>query len=171
MKNKLRINLILFVALVCFQSSGYSQRLEEWSCLIPLKSTRLEVEKILGKPHDVFDTYGRYDTPYGRYSVWYASGRCQKKVEGRDWNVEAGIMTSLLVYPNKVNLLNDYLHNISDYEKRDAPGGYSSFLYLNKDESIIYQTKVRPEGSEFVSAISLEPGNSKDKLLCNNINH
>lgn len=160
-----RYCLWLITMFFCYQGFLFGQK-EEWSCLMPLKSTRAEVEKILGKPDKFFDTYGRYDTSYGRYSVWYATGHCQKKVEGQDWNVDAGIMTSLFVYPNKVNLIDQYLSNLKDYERRESPGGYSRFLYLSKDESLIYETIKRPDSSEFIYAISLEPGKDKEKLLC-----
>lgn len=161
----LKIFSLMLVMVFLTPAFIFAQR-EEWSCLIPLKSTRAEVERILGKPAKYFDTSGGYETSYGKYSVWYATGRCSKKVEGRDWNVDAGIMTNLLVYPKRVDLIDQYLSNLQDYERRESPGGYSRFLYLSKDESLIYQTIKRPDSTEFIYAIALEPGKDKENLLC-----
>lgn len=143
----------------------FGQR-EEWSCFFPLKSTRDEIERVLGKPDKYFISYGTYETKSAKYSVWYASGHCSGNVEGRDWNVSAGRMTNVTISPKQINIINDYVSNLQDFRRQESPGGYSRFLYLSKDETLIYKTIRKSDSSEIIETISIEPGKSKENLLC-----
>jgi hypothetical protein len=49
---------------------------KEWRGIVPLKSTRADVERLLGKPNRL----GRYDIQKQRVIIWYSEGPC----EGRD---------------------------------------------------------------------------------------
>ena len=60
-----------------------------WRNFVALESSRENVETILGKPDNYFETYGTYETEDGRFSVWYTKGGCHKGIEGLQWNVSA----------------------------------------------------------------------------------
>lgn len=142
----------------------------EWDSFVPLKSTRSEVEKILGKPTYFSETFGSYETKNGKYFVWYASGNCQKNTDEREWNVSAGILMLVAVRPSRAELIEKYLLNPDQFARTESPGGYSRFQYSAVDESIIYETIRRPDSSEIVSYISIEPGKRYEKLLCKSTN-
>ena len=71
MKNKVIIVYlwVVIVGTVATTFEIYSQAPAEWSSLIPLESTREDVERILGSPLKQFDTFGMYDTKAGKYMV------------------------------------------------------------------------------------------------------
>lgn len=102
----------------------------EWRQLVPLKSTRAEVEKILGKPDQSFDSYALYRTPNGQFSVWYSLGGCKHKIEGRQWDVAKGLMTSLSVYVVEAWPMTKYVRNVSDFRRTVMP--YNRVLYASR---------------------------------------
>lgn len=138
----------------------------DWRNLVPLESNKAEVEKVLGKPDKYFKTYGNYKTEIGQFSVWYSKGSCRKKVEGLQWNVPPGRMTRLVVYPNKARPLMFYLTNEKDFVRQESPGGYSRYQYLSPDESIVFETILRGDKSEYVESIELQPGKHKEVFRC-----
>jgi hypothetical protein len=135
----------------------------EWRQLVPLKSTRAEVDKILGKPDQSFDSYALYRTPKGRFSVWYSLGGCKQKIEGRQWDVAKGLMTSLSVYVDEGWPLTKYVQNPSDFRRTVMP--YNRVLYASSDESLIFETINPGDREEWVSMIAVDPTKEQDKLL------
>ena len=138
---------------------------QEWSSLIPLVSTRSDVERILGKPKESFENFGRYETQLGKYNVWYASGNCRRS-EGRDWNVPSNKMILLHFSPKKTVPIEKYLSDVGSFLRTESPGGYSRYLYTSRDESVIYTTIKSPDSSEIIDRIWLEPGKLGEHLRC-----
>jgi hypothetical protein len=138
----------------------------EWMKLVPLESDRNEVEKILGQPAYYSDNFGAYKTKVGNFSVWYSKGKCQKGVQGLQWNVSPGKMTGLLVHLNEPRSLDHYVSDVKTLAKTPAPGGYSRYLYTSHDESFVYETVMRKDNTEFVYTIELRPTKGQQKFLC-----
>jgi hypothetical protein len=159
--------IILGIFILILVVPIYSQN-QDWRRLIALESTREEVEKILGKSDKYFETYGTYHTATGKFAVWYSKGGCHKNVEGLQYNVPARKMTRLLVYLDKSLSLETYISNIKEYEKQESPGGSSRYLYTSPDETTIYQTIMKKDGTEFVYTIEIQPSKNKQQLLCKN---
>lgn len=150
----------LMVTVICLGQSWAP----EWRKLTPLKSTRIEVEKILGKPEQSFDSYAIYKNANGRFSVWYSLGGCEHKIEGRQWNVPRGLMTSLSVFVNESRPFTRYVPNVADFRRVEMP--YNRIVYVSSDESLV-STTIKPSNqNEFVYAIDLDPTKEQEKLLC-----
>lgn len=146
--------LFVLMANACFAQS--------WMKLVPLESTREEVEKILGEPDSSFPTYATYRTDSGNFHVWFSTGECQKNFEGRQYKVRANVMTHLSVYLN-APLLKSVISNLSDYTRQENFNS-TGYLYISKDESITYETFMEPER---VKSIDLMPGRVKtEEFLC-----
>jgi len=69
-------NLLAGVFLLMFLVA--TVRAKEWRGFIPLKSTRADVERLLGKPNQL----GRYETQNERVTIWYSEGPCEGKYGG-----------------------------------------------------------------------------------------
>ena len=67
-----RISLVFMVliTLLVMNAAG-----KEWRGITPLKSTRTEVESLLGKP----DKFGFYQLENERASIQYSTGPCEKR--------------------------------------------------------------------------------------------
>ena len=65
-----------------------------WRGVIPLRSTRAEVEQLLGKPKISDGALVIYDTPTERVNVVYSQGPCEL-TEIERWNVHATAMVTI----------------------------------------------------------------------------
>jgi hypothetical protein len=163
----MKLKTINFILLKLILATTVFCQIQDWKTLVPLESSRKEVEKILGKPDKYFETYGTYQTPRGEFSVWYSTGGCRKKVKGLQWNVPAQKLTRILMYTQSSLPLEAYIKNKDEYKKENSPDlSKNRFLYTSPDESIIYQTIVTHDKLEFVNTIELQPGKNKKHLLC-----
>ena len=66
-------NLRLLGALLFLASLVLNVKAKEWRGIVPLMSTRTDVERLLGKPNQ----FGRYDVENDRASILYSEGPCQ----------------------------------------------------------------------------------------------
>jgi len=162
---KKKFSFIVLSVIAFYSSSVFCQE-TGWRELVPLKSDRSEVEKILGRPTTFFETYGNYKTPIGKFHAWYAQGGCKQSSEGLQWNVPASKLTKLLFYPKKAVTLDFYLASMEGFVKQPSPGGFSRFLYTAADDSITYQTIVSKNLGEIVNSIELDPNKAMQHLLC-----
>lgn len=103
---RLRPCLIGFVTLATILTSGRAASAKSWMGITPLHSTRVDVERILGKP--VFDQ-NVYDAPDGRAIVSYSSGAaCEEGVPGLG-NVPRDTVTEIRLSLAKPIKLSDLL--------------------------------------------------------------
>jgi hypothetical protein len=78
-------------------------RAESWNHIVPLHSTRSDVERILGRCPEgyipkVFPKC-RYDLPTGQHVfILYSEKRCSLQ-EGHRYNVPKGVVRSIIFYP------------------------------------------------------------------------
>lgn len=137
-----------------------------WSELAPLKSTREDVGRLLGRPSQAFDAYESYDRKEGRYYIWYSRGNCVKDDGGRDWKVAPGILTTAVYYPSKLELLDNKF--ISDFKlaKNKSPISRNRDLYISGDGRISVEVVTGRNAERFIYSVSLEPGNDSLCLAC-----
>ena len=76
-----------------------------WKGLTPLKSTRSDVEKILGKPRKVVPGPVIYENESERVDVAYARDRCESW--NGDWNMPTNTVIRIEVRPVKTVLVED----------------------------------------------------------------
>lgn len=141
----------------------------DWRKLVPLESTREDVEKILGKPVKYFDTEGTYDTKLGKFYVNYSSGECREDYEEIEYLAPAGRLMSFRLKLNKFGLIKDYISDKDKFKRRKYPQDDSRNLYLSEDKSLGVETILLNQTDEYVEAIVVGPGKDKDYLLCKNI--
>jgi hypothetical protein len=75
-------------------------------------------------------------------------------------------MTTLLVYLSKSEPLETYISDKDNFSRRNFPEGSNRYLYTSPDESIVYETIMRSDNTEFVYTIDLQPSKEQNKLLC-----
>ena len=164
-------HLILLVALYFCSSFTLIAQTDDWKSLIPLRSKRSEVEKILGKPEKYFEGSGIYELKMGEFVVWYSKGACRRSSDEIQWNIPAGIMTELRVRINKPLSLAAYLSELElkAFTRSESPAGFSRFLYTSSDESIVFETIMKNDSTEFVNSITLQPDKMKKNLRCSSM--
>lgn len=129
-----------------------------WRGIVPLKSTRADVERLLGPSTGPLTTYYLSDvTVYFQY----ASCRCGEKCKD-DWNVPPGTVIVINVGMKGVVKLADLNIDLTDFKKlpgdEDIPG---SFIYKNDEDGFAIEG-----GGDYVSALIYGPRAKDEHLRC-----
>jgi hypothetical protein len=127
-----------------------------WQRIVPLHSTRADVERLLGSSNDPCKCL--YKTAGELVEVKYASTPCKGEVPG--WNVPAGTVLSLTVTPKTWQRFSELHIDESKYVKHydDVITTY----YTNRDEGIEYAVSQ----SGMIAAISYIPSTRDSHLRC-----
>ena len=95
-------SIIVLASLLIFMSLTFAQDAPGWRGIVPLHSTRAQVEQLVG----ALDFRCQcYSTEMETIRVEYASGPCIGALAG--WNVPADIVLSLQIYPKKPLLFSE----------------------------------------------------------------
>lgn len=134
-----------------------------WRGIVPVRSTRTDVEKLLGSPLKLGGSV--YETETERISVFYSAGAlCRGGLPG-DWNVPRDTVLSLTVSPTTTLLLSDLHLNVS-YKKALDPHIQGNIYYVNEEEGARVTTRALQDGAEEVYSILYTPAATDSHLRC-----
>jgi hypothetical protein len=141
-----------------------SAAVNSWQGIVPLRSTRAEVERLLGPPKSSLGEIYLYDTSENRVNIYYTSDPCS--VNGADpTGAATDVALKIAVSPKKV-LLVQYLNLNKDKYKRiqdDHPE--NSVHYLNSLDGITVDV-ILNNGCEQVVGISYHATAKDRELRC-----
>jgi len=149
--------LIFFATISCPQANS-------WHGIVPLHSTRADVEKTLGPPTpdskapDAVD----YRTKSERVFVLYSTGPCDVE-PSHGWNVPRGTVISISVEPNIKPKFADLKLDESKYEKVRDPEVLFFTYYTSEEEGISIEVNT-DEG--VVSAFRYSATSKENNLRC-----
>jgi hypothetical protein len=145
--------LILFLILIIEVGYGQNDN-ESWRKIIPLKSTRKDVEKLLGSPSD--KQLATYKTEDANIEVNYSKERCKDN----GWNVPADTVLSYRVYSRKILSINTINIDLSKlFQTVDHSG---NVYYTDIKNGIQYFADPRM----FLNYIRYTPSENDNKLRC-----
>jgi len=152
-------NLILltFTVFTCCETNT-------WNGIVPLKSTRADVEKILGTPLD----YSRakyaaaYNTKTARVSVIYSTGSCSVK-PNNGWNVPELTVVSIFVEPNEKPKFSKIKIDESRFKRSEDPEVLGMVHYTNEKDGISLTVN---SSEDTVASYSYFPKSKEDFLKC-----
>jgi hypothetical protein len=151
-----RINNLILVFLLTVSFSGIAIA-KEWRGIVPLHSTRNDVEKLFG-----LSAYGggyayEFENERVFFHYQYADKPCEKDLRG--WEVPLNTVLAITVYPKNKTLFVKLGLDLNNYAVKPPtclPGIYN---YHNIEEGIGYSVN-----NEVVDIISYVPS-AKDKSL------
>ena len=109
---------------------------QEWKSITPLKSTKTDVEKILGKPVEKSESEFIYEIADGKIYVYYASRRCRGKLPG--WNVDTDTVLGLSFVPNsKQPASSDEVTKISNESPIAIGTNRFDYFYINPEKGTV----------------------------------
>lgn len=148
--------LVVFAFFVTFQAN-------KWNDLIPLVSTRVDVEKILGPPISSSKVIyaAEYKTEDAKISIGYSTGCSRKPNDG--WDVPPGRIINITVYPNVRQKFSSNKLNLTKYTKI-TDRELERFTYYTSEEDGISIT-VNTDDDE-ITSVSYFPMAKDNKLLC-----
>lgn len=106
---------------------------KEWRGIVPLHSTRADVERLIGKPNA---NYGRHDFENEQAEILYSRAPCTEGLEGM-WNVPRDTVIQISVSPKNLRL-SDLPVDLSQHERVKDPHVQVHTIYMNKEEGITY---------------------------------
>lgn len=119
---------------------------KEWRGIVPLKSTRADVERLLGPVAD--NDMPKYYLPDEIVYVQFSKQPCDEKSTYERWNVAPGTVISVRVVPKKELLVTNLHLELSKYKKvqgdHDVP---TNFYYVSEDEGFSVEVYAPPEGT------------------------
>lgn len=158
---------MLLSVLLTFFFSFNNTKEDNWRQIIPLRTSRAEVQRLIGKHYWEYDNTVFYIKNGDRYYVTYSQGNCRGKEETK-WNVGKNIVLDFVIYPKNKVAIDDMPYNLKTFIKikgsEDMPNYYK---YLNKEFGLILETQVLGRsGIEYVTGIVVSPKNSDISLKC-----
>ena len=134
---------------------------QDWRSIVPAKTTRTEVERILG--HVDTDYFARYQLPDGNLFIEYSSGPCRPGRKG-GWNFPVNVVVSITFYPKVKPRLSDLKLNRKKLRRVADPHVGGIIYYLNDEDGIVYEIQ---EGR--VDSIEYGPAKEYDYLQCDKL--
>ena len=132
-----------------------------WRGIVPLHSTRADVERLLGPPSmDHGDTVV-YEYERERASIEYSKGPCN--VNFNTWSVAADTVISIWVSPRYLYLSALKL-SLTQYAKRQDQELPYIYNYVDEKHGLRYQ--VDESRSQMVTLIEYFPATTDSKLRC-----
>ena len=134
-----------------------------WQGLVPLRSTRADVERLLGQPTEKLSTSSVfYRTPNETVVITYTDGLpCGVGEKYSRWRVPRDTVQSILVTPTGQLPVSKLELEESKYQKRSGGHSSDSFYYMNDDDGVSIRVFM---GN--VMSISLYPGRVDAHLSC-----
>ncbi|MGH9904405.1 MAG: hypothetical protein ACRD8U_02345 [Pyrinomonadaceae bacterium] len=134
------INEVILLCLSVILFMQASQRNKDWRGIVPLHSTRADVERLLG-PSAKPEAYAEvYELGNEAVFIQYSSGPCRKERKG-GYNVPTGTVIQLRVSSSEKPRFSDLRIDESKYEKTvdsELPG---VLHYTNKEDGIAYEVQ------------------------------
>jgi hypothetical protein len=127
-----------------------------WRGIVPLHSTRKDVERLLGASHESRGLSSTYTTDEGKVLVFYSAGPCNKGVPQR-WNVPLDTVISVTFQPRAKLLLSDLGLDRTKYRREREPHTDRVVYYFNKEDGIRISTRELEGEGEDVYSITYEP--------------
>jgi hypothetical protein len=153
---KIRNRLLLLAGLMLI--IGVNANAQQWRKIVPLKSTRAEVERLLG-PND--NSYGVvYELKTGALSIEYSSGPCRKDRKG-GWNVSDGVVVSFSFAATKKPRETDLRLNRKQFRRVVDTHTPSVLYYINDKDGVTYEVQ---RGR--VHSVEYYPPKRYDYLYC-----
>ncbi|HEX8920411.1 MAG TPA: hypothetical protein VF766_02965 [Pyrinomonadaceae bacterium] len=143
---------LIFITLTLTQISEAA----DWRGIAPLRSTRADVERLLGPPEQ--GSSNVYQTASERISVSYSERACDY-----GWQVPAGTVISLSVYPKTPPPFAGLKLDERNFVKRTDPHIESLQYYVNQDAGINYTVDA---GRGVVTGIEYYPSAKDNNRQC-----
>lgn len=130
---KLKIaGVVAACACVVLLLAAAQAQAKEWRRVVPLRTTRAEVERRLGKPRG-----GYHELKTERAFVVYSGGRGCDGGEG--WNVPRNTVVQIIVTPKKRLRLSALRLDMKKFAKSADPEVPTHALYTDKEAGLTYE--------------------------------
>jgi hypothetical protein len=128
-------------------SSQIQPATNSWRGLVPLRSTRKEVEKLLGKPTFSLGVRYLYENENEKVDVIYSPGSCEL-IGTERWNVPKDVVIWMEIYPRKRILLKSLRLDPKQYRRFQGRHPENLVRYESEEEGVIVHAIVWAKAEE-----------------------
>jgi hypothetical protein len=136
---------------------------EGWRGIVPLHSTRIDVERLLGSPSKARGVASTYETEDEKVLVFYSAEPCGK---GNEWNVPRDTVISFTVSPNAKLLVANFKLDDTKYKRVRDFHIQGVVHYFNREDGIRISAALLKEGGEDITSITYESAAKDNHLRC-----
>jgi hypothetical protein len=130
------MNIIEIIVCIVFFGS-LSQSIEGWKGIVPLRSTRVDVERLLGAPSSRCKGLCRYESKDEVVFVRYSGEPCNNEEQNR-WRVPPDTVIDLTVNLGETPKLSDLKLNLKKFKRTQDPELHGYSTYKNEDRGVSY---------------------------------
>lgn len=131
---------------------------QDWRQIVPLKSTRAEVERLLGSTTGAY--FAEYELKEGSLFIEYSSGPCKPERKG-GWNVPKDVVIMVNFTPKKRTRIADLKLDPKKFRKVIDEHVIGVLYYVNDEEGITYQVQ-----SGKIDFVEYHPAKRDEHLYC-----
>ena len=158
------IRVSFLIACLILFGSAQMPSTTDWRGLSPLKSTRMDVERTLGRPDQNLNnellSYHFQDMVVDFHFT--SNPNCQQQLPYTSWNVASDTLTAIDVILRPQPLVADTGIDLTKYKKIEVGGDLlGHYAYLNADESFVIEV-----GHEYLAGYHYRPGTKHKDLRC-----
>jgi hypothetical protein len=136
---------------------GFSQT-KGWRGIVPLRSTRADVERLVGPPDKSSNSYDLGDK---KVFIQYSPGPCESAPSG--WNVPRDTVINIEISPKEKPKLADLKLDESKYKKKRDPHYLSLVYYNDEEEGVSFEVNI---DTGLVNGITYSPAAKDNYLRC-----
>jgi hypothetical protein len=107
-----------------------------WRGLVPLKSSRADVERMLGSSTGSVGDIYLYETKDEKVRVVYSQGSCEPSLEGQ-WKVPADTVLSTTVFPQSKVLVNSLRLDMTVYKRSQEVHPENWVWYVSSETGVM----------------------------------
>lgn len=131
---------------------------QDWRQIVPLKSTRAEVERLLGTTTGAY--FAQYELKQGSLFIEYSSGPCRPERKG-GWNVPRDVVIMVNFSPKNRTRIADLKLDPKKFRTIVDDHVIGILYYVNDEEGITYQV----QGGK-IDFIEYHPAKKDEHLYC-----
>jgi hypothetical protein len=146
--------LLLFLAL----TNQFNVKGQDWRQIVPLKSTRADVERLLGPTKEAY--FAVYHLKEGILDIEYSSGPCRPDRKG-GWNVPKDVVITLNLTPHLKTRIVDLKLDRKKFRKIVDKHVIGALYYVNDEAGITYAVQ-----NGEVSFVEYHPTKKDEHLYC-----
>jgi len=136
----------------------------EWKGLVPFRSTRADVERLLGKPAMSPGSFDIYKTEGERVDVRYSVGPCEASSVER-WNVAKDIVISMEVIPQKTISIESLHLDTKRYLRIQESHPENWVQYWNRADGVIVHSILQGK-TAYLYFMEYRPSAKAKSLRC-----
>lgn len=148
---------VLFLPFLIFAKSELVSH-QDWRQIVPLKSTRTDVERLLGPSKEPY--FAIYRLEQGNLFIEYSSGPCRPERNG-GWNVPENIVLNVTFAPKQRRRIADLKLDPKKFRKVIDEHVVGIVYFVNDEEGITYEVQ---RGR--IDSVEYGPAKRDEHLYC-----